>query len=242
MEKLTDGTANDWFPSWSPDGRRLVFQTDRAGSGGLDLCVLEVKSRTSRCITSGRGIHASPAWSPDGRRIAFASNMDGGPYQFDIYTIAPDGSDLRRLTSHPAYECDPAWSPDSSRLAFTSAREGSYDVFTINADGTNERRLTFESSAEGSAWWSPDGRRIVFASNRTKDKRHELYVMSADGGDAVLLTRRTGTWPRWSPRDDRIVFTSTSHGNEEVLLVEVPPAPSAIPAAQGVPAHAGRTP
>ena len=154
--------------------------------------------------------------------------MDGGPYQFDIYTIAPDGSDLRRLTSHPAYECDPAWSPDSSRLAFTSAREGSFDVFTINADGTDERRLTFNSSADGSAWWSPDGRRIVFASNRAKHKRHELYVMSADGGDAVRLTRRTGTWPRWNPRDNRIVFTSTGQGNdEEVLLVEVPPAPSA---------------
>ena len=229
VEKLTDGTANDWFPSWSPDGRRLVFQTDRAGSGGLDLCVFEITSRATRCITSGRGINASPAWSPDGRRIAFASNMDGGPYQLDIYTIAPDGSDLRRLTSHLAYECDPAWSPDSSRLAFTSAREGSFDVFTINADGSNERRLTFNNSADGGAWWSPDGRRIVFSSDRAKPKRHELYMMPADGGDAVRVTRRSGTWPRWNPRDNRIIFTSTSNGNEEVLLVEVPPLVTRMP-------------
>ena len=48
VERLTDGTANDWFPSWSPDGQRLVFQTDRNGSGGLNLCVLEIRSRTSR--------------------------------------------------------------------------------------------------------------------------------------------------------------------------------------------------
>jgi Tol biopolymer transport system component/DNA-binding winged helix-turn-helix (wHTH) protein len=222
IEKLTDGLANDWFPSWSSDGQRLVFQSDRLGTGGLDLCILEIRSRSTRCITAGRGTNASPAWSPDGRRIAFASNMVGGPYQFDIYTIAPDGTDLQRLTSDAAYDSDPAWSPDSARLAFTSAREGSFDVFTMKADGTDERRLTFTTSRDGSAWWAPDGHRIVFASDRSKDMRHELYVMPAGGGDAVRLTRQAATWPRWCPRGDRIVFTSNGHGNEELFLLRVP--------------------
>jgi Tol biopolymer transport system component/DNA-binding winged helix-turn-helix (wHTH) protein len=222
IEKLTDGIANDWFPSWSPDGERLVFQSDRLATGGLDVCILAIRSRATRCITAGRGTNASPAWSPDGRRIAFASNMVGGPYQFDIYTIAPDGSDLQRLTSDAAYDSDPAWSPDSSRLAFTTAREGTFDVFTMKADGSDQRRLTFTSSRDGSAWWAPDGQRIVFASDRGKDTRHELYIMPAAGGAAVRLSRQAGTWPRWCPRGDRIVFTSNGHGNEDLFLLRAP--------------------
>ena len=64
------------------------------------------------------------------------------------------------------------------------------------------------------------------AGDRGKDLRYELYVMPAAGGDAIRLTRQAGTWPRWSPRGDGVVFTSNGHGNEELVLLRVPAAPA----------------
>ena len=233
VRRLTDGRANDWFPSWSPDGTRLVFQSDRAGADVLDLCIVDVRDRRSRCITSGPGIKGSPAWSPDGAEIVFQSNMRGGPYDFQIYAVRPDGSGLRRITTTSAYDADPSWSPDGSRIAFASDRiDRQFDVFTMKRDGSDVRRLTFNPARDVNPWWAPDGRRLVFASNRTtRTERHELYVTSAEGRSAQRITARGGWWPRWSPHGDAVLFTSSRHRNEDLVLLALPPEMRAPPSA-----------
>ncbi len=219
--KLTDGTANDWFPTWAPDGRRIAFQSDRAGDGLLNLCVMTLDSLATRCITSGQGTKGSPAWSPDGQRIAFQSNRDGAPYDFRIYTIAPDGSALIRLTSGPGYDGDPAWSPDGSRIAFTSNRNDQrFAVFTMNNDGTDIQRLTGTKHHNTNPWWSPDGKWIVYTDWRQGG--NDLFVVPFEGGPAMRLTYRGGSWPRWSPRGDALVFTSSRRGHPGLFLMGVP--------------------
>lgn len=233
VTKLTDGTANDWFPSWSPDGQRIVFQSDRAGTGFLDLYVMSLTGQTVTRITGGRGMKASPAWSPDGGSIAFQGNIDGGPSNFQIYTVAPDGSSLRRLTSNQNYDGDPAWSPDSSRIAFASDRHGNFDVFAMARDGAAVVRLTSGPSRDANPSWSADGTQIVFASDRaTPRQRLDLYAMFASGGSATRLTTSGGLWPRWCRDQSGIVFTSQRSGNDDVFMLRPPKAEPAAPAVE----------
>ena len=167
---------------------------------------------------------ASPAWSPDGKRIAFQGNMEAAPYNYKIYTIAPDGSALKRLTSSDRYDGDPAWSPDSASLAFASNRDGPFHVFVMHADGTGLTRLTTSAASEFNPSWAPDGRRIVFSATPAQGQdRQDLYVVSVDGTTASRVTVGTGAWPRWHPAGNAVVFTSRREGNSDLFLVTLPP-------------------
>ncbi len=161
---LTDGSANHGFPSWSPDGRQLVYRGASRERNGL--FIIDVETRKVRVLTSGAAHDNSPSWSPKGDRIAFTSNRDGN---FEIYTIRSDGTDLRRLTSVPGNDSHPAWSPDGEWIAFASARGGFKDeallhpfnpqpygdVYVMRADGSGVRMLTDDQFEDGTPNWVP---------------------------------------------------------------------------------------
>lgn len=149
-------------PSWSPDGRQLVFESARHGN--TTLYIINADGTGERRLTfTGYGDDTHPAWSPDGRTILFDSSRDGA---FHLYTIRPDGTDERRLTVRDSsgasmFARHPSWSRDGTHIAFDSDRDGSENVYTMNADSTGSRRLTNGRDRNGHASWSPDGSRIV---------------------------------------------------------------------------------
>jgi Tol biopolymer transport system component len=200
QRNLTRHPANDFKPSWSPDGRRIAFVSDRDRNGPFEVYVMNAKGGDQRRVMRMKGGGSTePAWSPDGRRIAFAGN-DG------LYVVNADGSGLRRLTGSGE---TPAWSPDGRRIAFTSRQDGNDEVYVMNADGTGQRNLTRNAAADhvDGGGWSPDGRRIVFHSNRGGNR--DIYVMSADGSGQRNLTRNPAAdlFAAWSPDGRRIAFT-----------------------------------
>ena len=158
-------------------------------------------------------------------KIAFTTYyLDGNE---NIYSIAPDGTGLQRLTDDPGFDDDAAWSPSGRRIAFASNRahpeqacEGvspncDYDIYVMNGDGTNVKRLTATPGNDREPYWSPDGRRIVFASTRDDvgpagDGRYNanLYVMNADGSAQARITNDPGldSQPAWSPDGTAIAF------------------------------------
>ena len=153
-------------------------------------------------------------------RIVFLSDRDNYPgnYNYDIYSMLPDGSGALRLTKtfDNAY---PALSPDRKHIVFTSNRDNYlHDIYVMNSDGTNVKRLTTTTAVNYKPTWSADGTKIVFTS--TRDAPHpsaygiassyEIYIMNADGSNVKRVTNDSyGEWdPVLSPDGTQIAFTS----------------------------------
>jgi Tol biopolymer transport system component len=196
-------------PSWSPDGTQLAFHTTVCGASECGTSLSIVTS--SGMGAGGLGAGFSTSWSPDGSRIALdryadfgSSACQGGPLtcNSEIYTVAPDGSGLIRVTNNSADDAGPSWSPDGRKIAFTSGRDGNGEIYTINADGTGEKRLTDNAAVDTNPAWSPDGSKIAFSTNR--DGNYEIYVMNADGTGLANLTNTPVNEfdPDWQPLPD----------------------------------------
>ena len=206
QNRLTDHDGLDWFPSWSPDGRRLVFVSERDGNN--EIYVMDVDGQNQTRLTDHDGLDWFPSWSPDGSRLAFVSIRDG---DFEIYVMDVDGQNQTRLTDYNGWDA-PSWSPDGRRLVFASNGE----IYVIDVDGQNQTRLTGYDGWDPSLSWSPDGRRLVFVSNG------EIYVMDADGQNQTRLTDHDGTdWsPSWSPDGSRLAFVSDRDGNSGIYVMD----------------------
>ena len=161
----------------------------------------------------------SPFFLHDGdSRIVFRSDRDG---DFEIYTMKPDGSDVRRLTNNSAYDDFPVWSPDGKKIVFVSDRDGEPEIYRMNSDGSRLRRLTTDNGPVNAyPAWSPDGRKIAYASER--DGNREIYVMDGDGSNRVNLTNDPGydASPSWSPDGKRILFNTRRDGNLEIYVMD----------------------
>ena len=204
QQNLTNDPDNDSSPSWSPDGKRIAFSSDR--DGNYEIYVMDADGNNPQRLTDNDFFDTSPSWSPDGKRIVFMSWRDGhfiGEFGLssEIYVMDADGGNEQRLTENRKSDSSPSWSPDGKWIAFISDRKGdnvNYEIYVMDADGGNQRRLTNNRVHDKSPSWSSDGKRIVFSSYR--DGSGEIYVMDNDGGNQQKLTnnpRHTNADPAW---------------------------------------------
>jgi hypothetical protein len=147
---LTTG-GDSGAPAWSPDGKRLAFNSTTAG-GQSDIHVASVGDAglsDERALASDPANDWSPAWSPDGGRIAFSSNRAGGD---DIWVLGVDDSGLTRLTDDRGGDWVPAWTRDGSRIVFVSDRSGESEVWSMAADGSDLRNLSNSPATDDGRW------------------------------------------------------------------------------------------
>jgi Tol biopolymer transport system component len=242
--RLTENSDGEAFAALSPDGRKIVFNSNRdraeAPLNPETLYVMNPEGGEQTRLVRG----SSGTWSPDSRNIAFHASASGtgekikpdpGAATTDSDIFVTNVDDLllgveepKNITNSPdAIDDDPDWSPVGPQIAFTShpvtddpLNSVLAEIFVINADGTGLTRLTFNAEEERAPSWSSDGTRIVFMCRRGGSD-FELCVMNADGTGQVQLTDNSvlDATPSWSPDDGKIVFHRPVGGRFQLWLM-----------------------
>jgi Tol biopolymer transport system component/DNA-binding winged helix-turn-helix (wHTH) protein len=180
--QVTATTARDKFSQFSPDGRRIAFQSKRSGVDEIWVCDAD-GSNAVQLTSFQKGMSGTPRWSPDGKTIAFDSNVTGN---WDIWLIGAEGGSPRRLTTNPAADFIPSWSRDGQLIYFASSRSGSSNIWKIRQDGTSETQVTYGDSS--SAVESADRKFLYYKKGIGEEG--ELWRMPVGGGEATKVLER----------------------------------------------------
>jgi Tol biopolymer transport system component len=246
-KRLTDYAGLDYDPAVSPDGRWLVFTSERRGNPDLYALDLQRGGPPHLLIDSER-MEDQAAFSPDGKFLFFVSTYSGNA---DIYRLpfrpgkTVSMKEAENLTHSPSAELRPSISPDGRMMAFSSDRDlpifapisisrlRSGDIWTLNLSDGVLHRLTHVSGTgwNGSPKWSADGKQIVYYSWQLPSRQDTppasqpspIMVMDADGSNQRAVTSRetAALSPEFLP-DGRILYARRNKQDREEIVTVNP--------------------
>jgi TolB protein len=207
LRRLTHSRANNAFPAWSPDGKKIAFFRDSASDPTKSyLYVMNADGSGQRRLTS-TVFDGEPTWSPDGKKIAYHNETV-------IDTINANGTGRRQLTTEERDRSDPTWSPNGRKIAYIYANGNLHPIYTMNPDGSDQRLLDSSPDIAMNPAWSPDGKKIAFLGPPGPDLQ-AIYTINADGSNEQQLTKGRPAWGfgfglAWSPDAKKVVFTGVA--------------------------------
>jgi Tol biopolymer transport system component len=247
VRQLTFGGENA-EAYWSPDGSELVFQSTREPHDCDQIFRMSISDPAALTLVStGQGRTTCGYFAADNERVIFSSThatstqcpappdrslgyvwplYDG----YQIYSAAPDGSDLTPLTDTNTYDAEATVCSTDGSIVFTSTRDGDLELYRMNADGSDVQRLTESPGYDGGAFFSRDCSKIVWRASRpqgesleeyqsllakdlVRPSELELWVANADGSEAHQITYLGGAnfAPYFFPNGERVLFSSNHH-------------------------------
>jgi len=189
QEMWIGSTRAEFDPRYSPDGRHILFLSNRTGR--TELWLADADGKNQQQLTTNTPAYGSPEWSPDGTRIAFDSRVKGNA---DIFVMNASGGAAQRLTDDPAEDIVPNWSHDGRWIYFCSNRSGSQQLWRIPSSGGQSEQVTqnggFDSQepADGKYLYFSRGRDLPGLLRRGPDGREEMLLPDLRGRAWVVGT------------------------------------------------------
>lgn len=224
LQKITGDATNEFYSSWSSDGKRILFSQTVKDSKNSNLFTVNKDGTGLIQLTKDSKQNSTPAFSPNGKKIAFISTRDSEKYQ--IYVMNSDGTNVLRLTtdSNIGY-FNPMWSHDGKKIVYYAEKGDRKDqIWTMNADGSNQTLLINNIGHNIFPTWSPDGKHILFSSKRDSDTKASyvegsyLYVMNADGTNIKRVGDIRSFFARFSPDGKTIAYISGKFPETSIYL------------------------
>lgn len=153
-------------PVPSPDGKRLLFDVSQEANHDIWVLGLADPPAEPKQLTSDPAYDSDARWSPDGSAIVFHSDRGAERFHTQVFTMSPDGKNIKRLTTGPGINGYPAWSPNGRCIVYTFESDGNRDLWLMDQSGGNKHRLTHYDGFDGDPSWSPNGGAILFSTAR----------------------------------------------------------------------------
>src|SRR5436309_7131062 len=247
LKQLTSGGQNA-EAYWSPDGKRLIFQSTRDGRDCDQIYIMNADGSGVRMVSTGKGVTTCGYFLADGKHIIYASTHEAGEScparpdrsrgyvwavypSFDIYLATDTGKILKNLTDAPGYDAEATVNWKTKKIVYTSLASGDLDLWSMKPDGTGKKRITTAEGYDGGPVFSRDGSNLVWRAhhpdtpekisryrellkdNLTAPMKMELFVSDSDGSNAREITSFgcASFAPTFTPDGKKILFSSNKH-------------------------------